>query len=552
MKVLIIGAGLTGLVAAGQMTGAFSEKFRENRQNIQIEIAGDGSGASPWVHGLNLPVHPQDSVEAFARDTIRNGYGLSDIRLVEALCSDSLSLLSDLKKIGVEFLRKGNEYALLKPLGSTWPRVAGSGNHTGVDIIKRLTAYLKRQENVTFSPGMRALKLDVDEEGVKGAIAWDRRKGRMVYKEASCILLSCGGFCGIYPFSTNFKDSGGDGIAMAYEAGAKLMDLEFVQFEPSVAIYPDSLRGRSVITTMFYEGAVLRNGQMERFMSQGGSLECGECVGKDVLARAIAEEIRKGKGTAHGGVYFDATGVGRKKLEESYASYVERYRKAGMDIAKEPFEIAPAPHTSLGGIRIAPDCSTGVRGLYAAGEIAGGIHGAGRIGGNAGLETFVFGKRAGEAVLKAAEKEEWPAEERKDKEQLCSAFINGDELAREELSAGRVMEIRREMEAVLQENLYLVRNREGTQKAIRLLDRFEEELKGGFCKETPLEKYRLENDLTCAKLLARGAAMRSQSVGCHVREDSDGGDFLYHVMIKKQDGDLKGAPLCKKIGIETS
>ena len=159
-------------------------------------------------------------------------------------------------------------------------------------------------------------------------------------------------------------------MAMALDAGAELTDMEFVQFEPSAAVWPLAIAGKSVITTLFYEGAVLRNGKGERFMFRYS--DKGECADKDVLSFAIASEIAAGRGTEHGGVAFDASGVGRERLEEAYSAYVKRYRAVGMDIAEQAMEIAPAAHTSLGGVYARPDCSTSVEGLFVCGETLGG------------------------------------------------------------------------------------------------------------------------------------------------------------------------------------
>lgn len=543
MNVLIIGTGLTGMMAAAQMKGLLASPNEENERDadrIQIELIGDGMGASPYVHGFNIPLDERDSVEIFQEDTMRGGYGLSEPELVRRLCEGSLELLSDLERLGVELEKREGKYVLLKPLGSSWPRVAGSGNHTGAELLSRLSELLKKRRDVRFTTQSRVLRLDVEDGRLKGAVLWNKQKKRMEYRSASCILIACGGFCGIYPFSTNPSDSGGDGIGMAYEAGIPLVDMEFVQFEPSAALYPDGLRGKSVITTMFYEGAVLRNGNGCRFMQKKHPGEYAECVSKDVLSRAICEEIRKGNTTPHGGVWFDATGVGREKLEKSYGSYVERYRKEGMDISREPFEIAPAPHTSLGGIAVMPDMSTAVAGIYAAGEAAGGLHGANRIGGNAGLETLVFGKAAGKSMLhflKGKEEGEGTAETtgKEAARILNESQSRSCKTGEAAMNREALQRIRKELQEILAKDLYLERNAEGTKKASRRL----EEL-AGILKETEgapsYEKLRLENDLTCARVLAVAAGTRSGSMGCHVREDDSGEDGLYHVFVQNKDG----------------
>ena len=537
MKVLIIGNGLAGLMAASQLAGPLLEKRDNNgKHKIQIEIIGDGNGASPFVHGFNMPLFEKDSEEIFLSDTMAGGYELSCPELVEVLCRDSLKLLPDLEKLGIHLEKKNGNYMLLQPLGSTWPRVAGSGNHTGTEILNCLTTLLKQEDNVSFVHNTRALRLDVYEGRVKGVYLWNKKKDKLEYRSADCVLLANGGFCGIYPFSTNPPDSGGDGIAMAFEAGIPLVDMEFVQFEPSVALYPEKLRGKSVITTMFYEGAVLRNRYGERFMMKTDDCGEGECVNKDILSRKIYEEIQSGHGTTHNGVYFDATKVGRYKLEEKYNAYVKRYMQVGIDISKEPFEIAPGPHTSLGGIMISPDGRTSIKGVWAAGEVTGGIHGANRIGGNAGLEVLVFGKRAGKDIGRYLEKnEDKPNQLKADYISEPSAELFNNRRVKNSfvLETCELIAMRKEMQEILGKNLYIIRNGPMLSKALLRLETMLETIKISEVYSMTFEKIRLENDLICASLLTRAALNRKESVGCHIRADSVMKDHHYHIMLQK-------------------
>ncbi len=527
IKVLIIGKGLTGLVTAWQLL----EQAKEKR--IEIEIISDGSGASPYVHGMNIPLHPNDSVETFKTDTIQGGYGLSERYLVNSLCEESVNIPKLFEKLNVELEKKDGQFKLLKPLGSTWPRVAGSGNHTGADIMSSLMTYLRKRKEVIFTSKARVLRLDVEVGKVNGAVLWNKETEQFEYRQADAVMLASGGFCGIYPFSTNSKDSGGDGIAMAYEAGARLMDMEFIQFEPSVALYPEDVRGKGVVTTMFYEGAVLRNGKNERFMMQDAEDKKAECVGKDILAKAIYREIQEGNPTKHGGVFFDATGVGRERLMESYDSYVSRYQNVGMDITKEMFEIAPAPHTSLGGVMIQSNGETDVKGLFAGGEIIGGLHGANRVGGNAGLETMVFGKIASEGIFRYVETLEEKQKKRTDNVKSLEALLETEH--QKKMDVKKIPEMRGRMEQLLEKHLFVVRNGSDLEQTVAELEKLSLFLKEHHCGEQPYEKLRLENDLTCALLLAKAAYARTESVGCHVRTDSSGESDRYHVLIQKDE-----------------
>lgn len=535
MRVTIVGAGLTGLMAAAKLLDEFDHQDRSRRkESLQIEIINNGAAASPFVHGISVPLAKGDSIVDFEKDTLESGQGMARPALVQALCQDSRKIPELMVKMGLSLTENQGEPILLKALGSTYPRVASSSGHTGADLMQKLRQWLQIRPEVSFMDQARVVRLRIQEEGFRGSILWNERRKKFEYREADSILLAGGGFCGIYPFSTNQKTSGGDMIAMAYLAGIELTDLEFVQFEPSAAVFPEKLKGQSVITTMFYEGAVLRNQHMERFMKTRPDGGPGECVNKDKLASAIEYEIRRGRGTSHGGVYFDASKVGRKKLKQQYGDYVKRYQKVGIDIAEEPMEIAPAAHTSLGGILISPDGATNISGVYCAGEAAGGIHGANRLGGNAGLETLVFGCRAGREMFRKLsasgnQEKRCPLTDAQQAEILAEW---NNQQGQSEINSGRLGELRKKMQMILQKDVGVIRSADGLQEAKLTLWNMYETLKKSVCGEKNYEKIRLENDVLCAALLASAASTRTNSIGCHIREDNIGeGD--YHIVIHK-------------------
>ncbi len=490
---LIIGGGLAGLTAAW---AAGPEK--------PVTLLMDGGGASPFIHGFSLPEGPGDSPELLFEDTRRSGRFQNDPALAEKLAEGGPAVQELLKELEISLDREADgSLSLLRPLGASAPRVASAGNHTGAVLMGKLRERLTVRGNVCFCSGFRALRLLTDSGGITGALAYDRTRNRFVRIKAKAVILACGGFCGIFPFSTNTADIGGDGIAMAYLAGAAVRDLEFIQFEPCVGLSPAGARGKGMITTLFYEGACLRNRAGERFL--GASPE-GERLDKDVLSWKIFREIDKGNGTSGGGVWFDAAAVGRERLKEAYPAYLERYAACGIDLANEPVEVAPAPHTSLGGVAIGTDCSTTLPGLFACGEIAGGVHGANRLGGNAGLETMAFGMTAGRSAGRYSRKNVGPL---------------GENFQLPVLPAEAREKIRRRMERELSKNLGVIRQETGLCHAILVLEELLEQFAPNEDGE-PLEYYetlRLQNDLQTAFLLARAALARRESCGCHIRQD---------------------------------
>ena len=538
---LIIGSGLAGLLAAKQIY---------EKSDASITMLGDGWGASPFVHGFNMPLHPDDSVEIFKEDTLRSGRYQSISELCDTLCEGSATVKDELIELGINFDRAPDgSYKLLRPLGASVARVASVGNHTGIAIMKKVRSILESSDRFTMLR-QRALRLFVDNGRVFGALTYNKEKGEFQLIESKLTVICTGGFCNIYPFSTNKSDIGGDGVAMSYYAGASLTDLEFVQFEPSAAVAPKKLRGQSVITTMYYEGAVCKNTLGERFMLKYS--DRGECVDKDVQSKHIYREIQEGRATENGGVYFDATGVGREKLNEMYSSYVKRYQNVGIDIATTPFEIAPAPHTSLGGVVVDKNCNTEIEGLFACGEIIGGLHGANRAGGNAGLETLVFGTIAGKSAA-----EFYANDNQGDyvpSKLHCDNFVNSviSRVTDTALDTSVIGELRAQLESILDRKLSVLRCGTDLESArdelaiiLEKISAFDTDMAAA---EDVYSLIRLENDVTTAYLLSLSCLERDMSIGCHVRSDcpeADDNSEKYRVNVRygKSGATVKKVPL---------
>ena len=380
IDVLVIGGGLAGWRAAEAAV----------KRGASVALVANGSGNSPDIHAINVPVREDDSVERFIDDTLKSGRGGCDRALVETLCRESVKLADEFP-----FDRDlDGSYKLLQPLGCSVPRCISIDYKIGAWALARIRRELSgkvdvingRVTKLSFNSQLSTFNFQLGDGGASGV--------------ARAVVVATGGWCGKYDFSDNPPELRGDGIDMAVKLGAATRDMDSVQYEPTVALAPARLRGIPVITTMLFDGATFRNAKGEEFLSD-------KHANKDEISRAIFAEIEAGRGS-DGGVWFDATQVPRGILDTTYIDTVKRYEAAGVDIHRESMLVAPAPHTSLGGLVIDTHCrvlrtdGTPIPGLFAAGEVTGGIHGFNRIGGNAGTETLVFGRIAGEEAASYA------------------------------------------------------------------------------------------------------------------------------------------------------
>ena len=488
--ILILGGGLTGICAAYEIV---------KNSKYTVDLLQRGGGASPYIHGFCLPVGDGDSEELFFNDSMASGYGQCRESLVRRLCRESRMLPGFFRELDVGIDEENGTPRLIKSLGSSVARIAGIGNNTGPVMLNALRKRLAESNRYREHKNFHALELIKTGDRVTGVRCYDQETDSFRTISAGLVILATGGFGRLFPESTNSRDIGGDGCAMAYLAGGKMTDMEFVQFEPSAAVWPEELAGKSIITTMFYEGAVLRGGDGERFMHKYHPQ--GECVPKDAQAKAISREIRRGNTSPHGGVWLDATAVPREMWEGIYKPYRSRYLAHGIDMMEQPVEIAPAAHTTCGGVLIDENCRTGIPGLLACGEVTGGLHGANRLGGNAGLETMVFGRVAGQTALTDWEKTKELAED-----------LQYNRSADVDISA-----MRQRLQAALRRDLGVLRNEEQLQEGIQETDLLLEML--GDCKWC-YEKHRLYNDLLTARMAFASAIARKGSAGCHFREDA--------------------------------
>ncbi|HZD42683.1 MAG TPA: FAD-binding protein, partial [Methanomicrobiales archaeon] len=373
--VLVIGSGGAGVRAAIEASRYGDVAL------ITKTIAGKG-GCTPMAEGgYNAVLRTGDSLEMHMEDTLRGGAYLNNPDLVSILVHEAPERIADLIRWGAVFdFTEDNQIAQRPFGGQRFPRTCYAGDRTGHEIMMTLIEQL-RSSQVTVLQERSVIELLTDRGAVIGAMMLDDR-GNLSAIKADATVLATGGAGQVYDISTNSGSGTGDGFALGYRAGAELIDMEEVQFHPTGAVYPYDARGRLITEAVRGEGGMLLNRNGERFM-QRYDPERMELSTRDVVARSIAMEVLEGRGTENGGVFLDVSHLPPERVEERLPTMLEQFLAFGVDIRKEPMEVAPTAHHFMGGMRITPECRTTVPGLFACGEVSGGIHGGNRLGGNA-------------------------------------------------------------------------------------------------------------------------------------------------------------------------
>ncbi|MGV8080671.1 MAG: fumarate reductase (CoM/CoB) subunit TfrA [Syntrophales bacterium] len=504
--VLVIGAGGAGVRAAIE-----ASRYGETVL-LSKAIAGKG-GCTPMAEGgYNAVLRAQDSIEAHLRETLESGAFLNDPTLARALVHNAPERLRDLLRRGAVFdVTKEGEVAQRYFGGQKFPRTCYAGDRTGHEIMTTLMEWLRTTPVRVFHE-TSAIALLKSGDAVTGALALDRSGGLLLFR-ADSVILAAGGGAKIYASSTNSASGTGEGYALGYEAGAELIDMEMVQFHPTGAVHPPDAKGRLITEAARGEGGILLNREGERFMERYDSVRM-ELAPRDVLSRAIVTEIQEGRGTANGGVYLDVSRLGPALIEERLPVMLEQCLRFGVDIRREPVEVAPAAHHVMGGLRIDPlTCQTTVEGLYACGETAGGVHGANRLGGNALAETQVFGSIAGEAAGKAKPRaSSIPAKQVDRERRRLDAFRTGD---------ANPYALLKKLHEIMREGARIFRNEAGLKKALLEIDRLSRERLRAAAPRNLADCCSVRNACTTAMLVCRAALLRGESRGAHMRTDAD-------------------------------
>ena len=398
--VLIIGAGGAGLRAAiealghGARVGVVCKSLLGKAHTVMAE----GGIAAAMAN-----VDAADDWRTHFRDTMRGGKFLNNWRMARIHAQESPDRVRELEQWGALFDRTSSGDILQRAFGGhTYKRLCHVGDRTGLEMIRTLQ---DRGVHLGIDVFMECAitKLLMDGDRVSGALGYWRETGRFVVFKAKAIVVATGGIGKAWRITSNSWEYTGDGMALAYDAGAELMDMEFVQFHPTGMVWPPGVQGILVTEAVRGEGGILRNKNGERFMERYDP-EKMELSTRDVVARAIYTEAREGRGTEHGGAYLDISHKPAEYVKKKLPSMYHQFRElADVDITQGPMEVGPTCHYMMGGIRVdAETAQSTVPGLFAAGEAAAGLHGANRLGGNSLSDLLVFGRRAGTAAAEYA------------------------------------------------------------------------------------------------------------------------------------------------------
>jgi succinate dehydrogenase / fumarate reductase, flavoprotein subunit len=517
--VLIIGAGGAGLRAAiealgqGASVGVVCKSLLGKAHTVMAE----GGIAAAMAN-----VDRADDWRTHFRDTMRGGKFLNHWRMAQLHAQEAPDRIRELEQWGALFDRTSDGQILQRAFGGhTYKRLCHVGDRTGLEMIRTLQ---DRGVGLGIDVYMECAvtRLLKDGDRVAGAFGYWREQGRFIVFKAKSVVLATGGIGKIYKITSNSWEYTADGMALAYQAGAELKDLEFVQFHPTGMVWPPGVQGILVTEAVRGEGGILRNKNGERFMEKYDPKRM-ELSTRDVVARAIYTEVREGRGSEHGGAFLDISQKPaeyvKKKLPSMYHQFLEL---ADVDITKGPMEVGPTCHYVMGGVRVDPETAAAtIPGLYAAGEVAAGLHGANRLGGNSLSDLLVFGRRAGLAAAQYAKK---IGQANIDQAQIDAAekemlapFQNGD--------GESPYQIHRDLQETMQKLVGIFRNEGDLQQALQELEKLKERAARMHVEGSRLFNpgwhlsFDLKSMLTISEAVTRCALARRESRGAHSRID---------------------------------
>jgi len=574
--VLVIGAGGAGLRAAieasasGVSVGLVCKSLLGKAHTVMAE----GGIAAALAN-----VDDRDDWRVHFADTMRGGQYVNNWRMAELHAKEAPARVRELEAWGAVFDRTPDGRILQRNFGGhRYPRLAHVGDRTGLEMIRTLQDRGVHQ-GMDVHMECTVTSLLVDDGRVVGAFGFDRPRGRFKVFEARAVVLATGGIGRAYKITSNSWEYTGDGHALAYEAGADLMDMEFVQFHPTGMIWPPSVQGILVTESVRGEGGILTNKDGRRFMfedipeaykgqtadneEEGWRYTQGdkaarrppELLTRDHVSRCIVREIKEGRGSPHGGVYLDISWIKKRlpnaeeHIKRKLPSMYHQFKQlADIDITRDPMEVGPTTHYVMGGVRVDAETQMStVPGLFAAGECAAGINGANRLGGNSLSDLLVFGRRAGEHAARFA-RESGPG--RIDPARVDAAARQAVEpFERRDGHADGPYRVQHDLQEMMQDLVGIVRNESEMRRALEGLQTL-----GERSRRVPVDGNReynpgwhtaldLPNLLTASEAVTRSALERKESRGAHFREDfpdKDPAAARFNVVVRKAaEGEMR-------------
>ncbi|SNR53015.1 succinate dehydrogenase subunit A [Halorubrum ezzemoulense] len=525
VSVLVVGAGAAGARAAIELAERGVDDV------LVLGKRGHGDAHTTWARGgINgaLGTHdPEDSPAIHAADTLNEGHLINDPGKVETVTAQMPERLRELDDWGMAYSRTNDGAIDQRFFGAqSFRRTAFAGDHTGESLLNTLVDRAQAL-SVPYRENVMITKLVSDGEAVHGAVGFDMDDGEFVLFNAGTVVLAAGGHAAIYNRHTSRDDeNNGDGAALAFDAGASLMDMEFMQFHPTGMAVDEAnpewapWSGRLVTEAVRGEGGRLFNAEGERFMERY-SPDQMELDARDVVARAIAREIGEGRGTEHGGVYLDISHRDADFIEERLPRMYERFQDLGVDMAEEPVEVAPTSHYGMGGVAVDDHGESDVDGLFAIGETMAGVHGANRLGGNSLAETVAYGVVAGERI---ADRVDGPGEVPDAlREETVEPHLRDLRAMADNDGANEVDAVLADLRELMWEHAGILRDesslREGLDRLAAVRDRAADMRVGPVTSES----FELAVDagfmLVAAEAVLRGALEREESRGAHYRTD---------------------------------
>lgn len=539
--VLVIGAGGAGLRAAieASANGAKTALVCKSLLGKAHTVMAEGGIAAALAN-----VDKSDNWQTHFKDTMKGGKFLNNWRMAELHAKEAPERVLELEKWGALFDRTKEGKILQRAFGGhTYKRLSHVGDRTGLEMIRTLQDKGVHMGIDVFME-CTITKLLKDDGKIAGAFGYWRENGRFVIFKAKAIVLATGGIGKAYKITSNSWEYTADGQVLAYNIGAELIDIEFVQFHPTGMIWPPGVIGILVTEAVRGEGGILTNKLGERFM-QKYDPEKMELSTRDVVARSIYTENKEGRGTPHGGAFLDISHKGAEYVKKKLPSMYHQFKDlADVDITKGPMEVGPTCHYTMGGIRVDADsAATNILGLYACGEVAAGLHGANRLGGNSLSDLLVFGRRAGLYASEYAKK--------------SSQFkINENEIGLAEKEMIKYFEndgknpydVHKDLQGLMQNKVGIFRIEEDLKFAIEELKNLKERAKKVRIDGSRMYNpgwhmaYDLQNMILYSEVIAKCAIQRKESRGAHSRIDYPKIDpecGKWNSIIKKsQDGSM--------------